>query len=72
MLDLKEKKKKTHPLQGDSSTIMIGFVHPTETQVLVGRKKYGISFRTEKVELPKEAYQEPEHSGTLHVAVLKG
>lgn len=56
-----KEKMKNSPPPGDSSTIMIGFVHPTETQVLVGRKQSGISFRTEKLELPKEAYQEPQN-----------
>ena len=50
---------------------MIGFVHPTETRALV-RKKDMVFPLGQKEELPKEPYLEPEHSGTLHTAVLKG
>ena len=49
--------------------IIIGFIHSTETQVLGGRKYSGILFKIKKVELSKELYQGPEHSGTLHNAV---
>ena len=55
----------------DSSSPMIGFVHPTETRALV-RKKDMVFPLGQKEELPKEPYLEPEHSGTLHTAVLKG